>query len=443
MRKPVYGLTGIMVAALIYYVAAGSTQIADEIKKQVDTELAVLKKNGFDIENRTAKDNTEHLIIHFSDPEKIAHYLSAQGLRVDAENAKIFQGMKAGINIHYLPDAANALSLEIYPLNLPPSITSGASQEEDQKALQAAQNLIDKKVFLLHIDFEKLLSGFKGYVKDIHITPESNQQIELVMRGMIFEGNIEKEQIKTIAQKLEFFSLRAADDFQIQLSNVKSTYMLTGPSLYDISTKYEIGQMQFDEKSGVSLHLDHFNTDSASWTKEDLLSNRMATKIETITIDANNKKAKLEGVVYEANVSNLNIPALEKLSQTSTNEQNETIILFGQMLSNNAALDISALRVAKIETDAKTMDGFTANARLSFNKNIDFQAWQTNPLTLLETINVQTNISLSSELFMYFMEDPRAMIIPMLFPPKEENGKKIYDIRLHKGMLKINDVPLQ
>ncbi|MDD2399503.1 MAG: DUF945 family protein [Sulfurovum sp.] len=443
MKKLLFGLAGIMIAALVYYVAAGSTQIADEIKKQVDTELAVLEKNGFDIENRTAKDNTEHLVIHFSDPEKIAHYLSTQGLRIDSENAKIFQGMKAGIDIHYLPDAANALSLEIYPLNLPQSITSGVYQEEDQKALQAVQNMIDKKVFLLHIDFEKLLSGFKGYVKDIHITPESNQHIELEIKGMVFEGNIEKEKIKTIAQKLESFSLRAADDFQIQLSNVKSTYMLTGPSLYDISTKYEIGQMLFDEKSGFSLHLDHFNTDSASWEKEDLLSSRMATKIETIAIDANHKKAKLEGVVYEANISNLNIPALEKLSQTSTGDQNETIILFGQMLSSNAALDISALHVAKIETDTKTMDGFTANARLSFNKNIDFQAWQTNPLALLGTINLQTNISISSELFMHLMEDPRAMVIPMLFPPKEENGKKIYDIRLHKGMLKINDVPLQ
>lgn len=443
MKKLLFGLAGIMIASLIYYVAAGSDQIADEIKKQVNTELAVLEENGFDIENRTAKDNTEHLMIHFNDPEKIAHYLSAQGLRVDSENAKIFQGMKAGIDIHYLPDAANALSLEIYPLNLPSSITSGVYQEEDQKALQTVQNMIDKKVFLLHVDFEKLLSGFKGYVKDIHITLESPQQIALEIKGMVFEGNIEKEKIKTIAQKLDSFSLLAADDFQIQLSNVKSAYMLTGPSLYDISTKYEIGQMQFDEKSGFSLHLDHFNTDSASWTKEDLLSSRMATKIETIAIDANNKKAKLEGVVCEANISNLNIPALEKLSQTSTSEQNKTIILFGQMLSSNAALDISALHVAKIETDTKTMDGFTANARLSFNKNIDFQAWQTNPLTLLETINVQTNISLSSELFMYLMEDPRAMILPMLFPPKEENGKKIYDIRLHKGILRINDVPLQ
>lgn len=443
MKKLGLGLLGLIIAGTVYYTMAGSAQIANEIKKQVDTKLVTLQQEGFGIENREAKENKEHFVIHFNDPEKIAHYMTAQGIQINPEDAKTLYGMKIGIDIHYLPDAHSALSLEIYPLSLPPSITSDILDKNDKKALAEMQNLLDKKTFLVHVDFDKLLSSFKGYMKDIHEMLEAGKEVRLNMEGMHFEGNIEKELIKTAAQELKLLSLQVTDDFKMNLSNLKSSYDLNGSSQYDTFTKYEIEQIQFSEKSGFSILLNHLSGDSTSWAKNELLSSRIKTKAENIIIDADGKKTKFHELVYDATISNLNIPALEKLSQTDANNQDEINTQFEQMLSGGATLDISALGVSKIEINDKTMDGFTLNAKVSLDNRVDLQAWQINPLAAQEVINAQTNIVISSELFAHLMQEPEAMIIPMLFPPKEENGKKIYDIELKKGVLKINDTLLK
>ena len=63
--------------------------------------------------------------------------------------------------------------------------------------------LFTDKIFLVHIDINKMLNGFKGYVKDIDKTFEENgQQASLTMHSFVFSGDIKEEQITSIQQQL-------------------------------------------------------------------------------------------------------------------------------------------------------------------------------------------------------------------------------------------------
>ena len=127
MKKSGFGIIGLVLVAAIYYFTAGSTQVTEELKKQVNNELTTLQQNGFGVKDREIKENAEHFIISFDDPTKITSYLSSRGAQVNQEDILLFKGLKIGVDAQYLNDSYSALSLDIYPVGLPQSILQSTS----------------------------------------------------------------------------------------------------------------------------------------------------------------------------------------------------------------------------------------------------------------------------------------------------------------------------
>jgi len=238
MRKLGFSVIGLILVAVIYYFTAGSAQITKEIKNQVNRELVTLEQNGFAIQNREIKESEEHFVIAFDDPRKIVAFFATQGVQMNIEDASALKGLRIGVDVKYLNDTYSALSLDIYPLNLPTSITELDMNKEDKLAIDQLNNILKKKALLVHVDFNKLLSSFKGHLKDIHETLQGEHEVKFNIEGVTFEGDIDKEKISRLDQKLKHITFEAKGEAQALFSELTSHYKRTGPNSYDSTSGY-------------------------------------------------------------------------------------------------------------------------------------------------------------------------------------------------------------
>ena len=78
---------------------------------------------------------------------------------------------------------------------------------------------------------------------------------------------------------------------------------------------------------------------------------------------------------------------------------------------------------------------------LNIDKSLDINALQQNPMLAINAINANLDIALSQGIFAMVAQHPQAVMMMMLFQPKDVNNQKVYKIQLQDGTLKINDIP--
>jgi len=440
MQKSGFGVIGLVIVAAIYYFTAGSVHVTEEIKKQVNTELTTLQQNGFGVKEREVKETEEHFVVSFDDPAKITSYLSSQGAQVNQEDILLFQGLKIGVDAKYLNDSYSALSLDIYPVGLPESMLQEI--EKDKAALERVKKMMADKTLLVHLDFNKLLSGFKGHIKDIHETFEDEGKVTFISQGFKFEGDIEDEKVQTVRQTLKLFSVEADKELTMKLSNLISDYTLTGPSPYDSKSGYTVEKIEIQGKPEFSMFMKNLNINAVSSVKNDLLKSSIISKADEIRIIEEQKKYRMNDVLFDFTMNNLDIVAFEALQGLDENDEKAINALSQKILSKGITMNIPNLSVKKITESGKTMDGFTLNSFLSIDKSFNINAASQNSLALLNALSTKTNISVSTELFTRLAQEPKAMMVLMLMPPVEKEGKKIYEIEFSKGKLTVNGTPM-
>ncbi len=433
---------GLLLAGFIYYFTTGSTQLIEEMKKQVNHELTTLQKNGFTIEQRETKKNQEHFVLSFSDTKKISSYFNTQGVHAKSKEIEKLQGLKVGVDTTYLNDTYSALSVDIYPLTLPHSMKNPATQD-DKKILEHLQKMLKRKALLMHVDFNKLLTGFKGYIKDINETFINDIPIDLLANGMTFEGSIEDKKFKGVEQKINLLSL-SANKGQIlyQLSHLQWHYTLTGTSMYDTHTKYQIGELKAAADSLYTAILSNLKGESTTLVKHKLLQSHTQNSIETINIQEKNKHYLLKETILNAKVNNLDMDAFEKMQKVDPEDYDAVNKLTQQMISKGVLFTLNELSAKEVSVNRKSLGSFNISGSAEIDKNFKMNALKQNPLAFLTALNTKAHISLSSELFSLVMQNPKAMLALMLFPPQEKNGQKMYDISYIKGKLTVNGVSL-
>ncbi len=441
MKKSGFGLIGLILVAALYYFTAGSAQITKEMKKQVNDELTTLQQNGFGIKEREIKETEEHFVLSFDEPAKITSYLSSQGAEVMQEDILAFKGLKIGVDAKYLNDSYSALSLDIYPVGLPKSMLQEI-EEEDKAAVTRIKKMMADKTLLVHLNFNKLLTGFKGHLKDINETFEEEEKITFISQDFKFEGDIENEKVKTVRQTLKLFSVEAGKELTMKLSNLKSNYTLTGPSPYDSKSAYTIEKIKIQGEPEFSLDITNLNVNALSSVKNDLLKSSIISKADEIKMTEAQKKYKMNDILFDFKLDNLDIVSFEALQGVDVNDEKTINTLSQKILSKGITMNIPKFSVKKIAENGKTMDGFTLSSSLAIDKSFDINAVSQDPLAALNALSSKTNISVSSDLFALIAQEPRAMMVLMLMPPVEKEGKKIYEIEFVKGKLTVNGTPM-
>lgn len=439
MRKIGLGLIGILALAAIYYFTSGSTRVTEEMKKQVNHELTTLQQNGFGIENREVGKTQEHFILDFSEPEKIIAYLKYQGVQINTKNLSSLKGMKFAVDAKYLKDAYSALSTDISVKALPDEVVA-ALQKKDPGLLAHINKMIDDKSLLVHIDFNKLLNGFKGYVKDINETFTDDVPVNLLAKGMTFEGSLANEKLKTLKQHIAQLSLHADKAVEVVLKNLTATYTLTGVTNYDAQTTYSVKNLKAYAADDFQMEGINIKGTSTTALHNKLLKSSASSTIEKITLQEKQNRYALTETSLDVTLDNFDIEAFEKLQKTDPRDRLAINKLSEQILTQGIELNISNLSSKEVSIQHQPMGSFHLNAYGKIDSSLDLTAAQQNPLILLQALSAKTHIEASPALFSHLMQDPRAMMVMMLIPPQEKNGQKVYDLKYLKGKLTVNGV---
>lgn len=430
-------------AATLYYVTAGSKQITVQMKSQVKQQLASLEKKGFVVQKKESTPQSEHFIIDFNDPQKIASLFQEKGIYITPHDAKALKGLKVGVDVSYLADVYSALSLDIYPITLPDIFTTATLNDKEQKALTQFQEMLKRKVVLMHIDINKLGNGFKGYMKDIDETLKiENKSLKISMQAFRFHGALKEKHLSSLEQTLKNFTLAPNNTFLFQLNNLKSSYASIGTSPYDYNANYHIDEATIKADKNFTLLMHNLSTDSSSHLAHGLVNVSLNTEIETVQASSNTKKTQLDTIIFKMTTDNLDMKALQKLDTIDPNNQQAIQAVLQELLSKGIQFAIPQFSVKKIAVDKQNMDGFTLKTLFSLKNTLNTQALQQNPLAALSAIDATLNLTLSSSFFGFVAQQPQAMMAMMFLQPKDVNGDKVYDVELKNGSLKVNGKPV-
>ena len=441
MKKIGFGIIGFLLVVVIYYFTSGSAQVTQEMKAQVNSELAILEQNGFTIKEREIKKSEEHFIISFDDPQKIVAFFTSQGAKMKLEDATALKGLKIGVDAKYLHDTYSALSVDIYPLNLPTSITELDTNKEDKLAIDQLSKILKKKALLVHVDFNKLLSSFKGHVKDIHETLQGENEIKINSEGVTFEGDIDKGKISRVNQKVNRITFEAKDKAHVELSELNTHYKRTGSTSYDSTSGYSVKNILLtgiNDNSKVTVVIDGMSGDSMTSIKNDLAQSSIKASASKVKFEANGEKSLFKGITFNFNVKNIDMLALEKLEKADINNEAEISKLLQELISKGVSMEIPTFEIKKIEVEGKRMDGFALTAHAYIDKSLNLAALQSNPMIALNAVNTKIKVTLSSDIFSLIAKDPRAIMLMMLIPSQDVNGKKVYEVELKNGSLSVN-----
>jgi len=317
--------------------------------------------------------------------------------------------------------------------------------KDDKLVIEQLNKILEKKGILVHVDFNKLLSSFKGHVKDIHETLQGEKEVKINVEGVTFKGEIEKGKISKLDQNLKRMTFEAKDEADVKLSELTSNYKRTGPNSYDSTSGYTVKNIiltGINDKSKVLVSIDNMSGDSITSIKNDLAQSSIKATASKVKFEANGEKSLFEGITFDFNIKNLDMLALKKLEDADANNEAEINRLVQELISKGIAMEIPILEIKKIETEGKSMDGFSLTANVDVDKSLNLAALQTNPMLALNAINTKTKITLSSELFSLIAQQPKAMMLMMVIQPQEVNGKKVYEVELKNGSLTVNGKPM-
>jgi len=442
MKKLGLGIIALLVVGAIYYFTAGSEQITAEIKKQVNSKLTSIQKEGFSVQNREIKEASEHFILSFDNPKKIVQFFSHQGIQTNVNDVQMLKGLKVAVDIKYLADTYSAVSFDIYPVMLPTAITSATTSVEDKKLLTQVEKMLDQKIFIMHISVNKLGNGFKGYMNDINKVLHGEKDIRLNMKGLTFFGGIKDNAISSIKQDLKTLTMNIVDKIKLSFADIHSDYAITGKTPYDYTATYNMGKIDVSTNTAFNFTSNSLHIESISRTNNGLVSGSLISTIKKISIKNKKQTYAFNTFVFETNASGLDISAFDKLQEINVNNRKEVNALIQQMISKGVHFEIPKCSVASIESQGQQIDGFNITAKVDVDKTFNIIALETNPMSALSAVDANLNITLSKGLFSEIKKIPQAMLALMVLQPKDKNGKKVFRIELKKGKVTVNGMPI-
>jgi len=433
MKKIGLALLALIAIFVIYYITTM------EIKKEVNRELVQLKQSGFGVDEQNLSTDKQKIILTFQDTNKITTYLNSQGQQIDKNDIEILKGMQVGIDMEYNPNSSDAIAMDIYPIKLPTMFY----QNLDKKDRVKLDKMIKEKLFLAHVNINKLLSSFDGYVKDIDREFKDNgTKAHLVMKGLKFNGTIEDKKIENIKQTLEKFSFQVENQLNININGL----MTDVKNSDNTNVKYSIKSFDIINKleNPFSIKINDITGLSQDKLKANLLDSESRVKISSIDFTQNGKKTILNSINIDTYARNINKKTLDELAKVTPENigNNKSIQLLKELIKDNISIEIPNIAIDKITYEGKTFDGFKIKALAKVEKDFDLKSLDNNlQLALTKLFNAKINIEASNEFINLISTNPQVMVMMIVMQPIDKNGKKYYNIEFSKGELKINGKP--
>ena len=422
-----------------YYFTFGSAKMTEALKSRVDTQLQILQKNGFEIEDRKVESKKEHFVIHYADPERIAQYMRSRHIDISNEDADSLKGLKIAVDLSYLEGIYNALSADAYPVAFPPALIRMETEQGRNNLVKIAK----EKIFLAHIDINKLFTSYKGYLKDINATFKDVGTVSILSKDFKFSGTFNEDFLTSSSNSIE--KLRVSDERKagILLEKLEGSYQLTGKSLYDFSSGYHIDKLFLRDENGERIILRDIDANTTGKSEQQFASSAFGFHIKSVDIRERLGKHFLEDITGRFSLENISITALEKMQQLDANDTEGFNQAFKSFLAEGIVLKMDEFSAKKTRNKSgKMVDGFAMNALVRIDKVADFKLLEENPFELLNIIDATMHIELSNAIYLTLMERPEFTIAMLIFTPLSRDDKKIFDIEYKHGSLKLNGKPI-
>jgi Na+-transporting methylmalonyl-CoA/oxaloacetate decarboxylase gamma subunit len=448
MKKFGLAFVALVLVFVIYYMTTGSKQIRNEMKSEVNKNLIELKQYGFGVKEENLSKDKQHIVLTFQDADKISNYLTKQSkskiLNTDIE---ILKGMQLAIDIEYMPTAKDALSMDIYPIKLPNLFYQDITTNEEKELLKEFEKMVKDKVFLAHININKLLNSFDGYLKDIDRVikfSDTNESMHLLSKGFKFKGTLDNEKFNDLNQKLDIFSITMPNEFDINLSGFKYNVK----NLEDFSNQkidYTIKSFTLINKPVIGIKMNGIVGYSKKELKGKFLNTSNNSKIDSVDLDNEGNKIRFEKVTLGSQIKNMNKEVFDKLEELSSKDDSnniqELLPLLKALIKDNILIEVPNISAQKIVINGNSFDGFKISAKLNADKNVNLQ--NINSIdSIINILNAKIDIEASNEFISYIATNPQMVIMMMVIQPIEKNGKKYFNIEFSKGSLKVNGKPL-
>ncbi len=117
------------------------------------------------------------------------------------------------------------------------------------------------------------------------------------------------------------------------------------------------------------------------------------------------------------------------------NSSDTILSIVNRLADSNFHIDIPNISISTIKYDNQEIDGFKLKLKSSLDSS------KSGSLTLeniTDILNLKLNIELSNELLSVISSNMNAIVMMMILQPMDVNGKKVYDIELRGGELKVN-----
>jgi hypothetical protein len=443
MKKILLAIIAIIALLGLYYITIGSKQMTIEMKKEINNGVIQLKNSGFNVTEREIQENREHFVIDFNNTKKILKYIKAYSKNdITEEDIALLKGLKIAFDIEYNPTPKDAIGVDIYPVKLPKLFHQEIINNEDKKIVATIEDMIKNREVLIHININKLASGFDGYIKDI------NQDVKLL--GLKFNGDIEHNKVKNMTQTIKELSYDKSKELTFKLLNLKNFMSNPMNMNFNNQTRHSIERVLIKSEMNhtISIEFNDISGSSQDTQKDKLINSGIKLNIASIKYMVDNSKIVLKNISGDIDIKNINIEAFKELdailSKNLGDSENfeKAMPILEKILSSDISIEIPNISIEEIIVDKDKVTGFKLNALIKTDKNIDFKKIKNNPLALNSIIDVKINIEASNELVTLLSSNPRAMVLMMILQPVDKNGKKYYDIRFNKGSLKINGRPL-
>ncbi len=433
MKKILTGLAGsaIVAGGLFYF---GSQQlVADEINAQLQT----LQTHGFAIEDRKQDATGDHFIISLADIHKFSKLLPEYESVLLAEDKSALKEFKLGVD---LTSSGSEVSADIYPVSFP-------TQELSIQEKEMIDKYIQEKTLTLHINYDSLTQNFDGNLKDIDEQIKNSVVVKLL--GMAFSGNITDEKIDLRYELNEF---KVADNKSknpvVELTGLLSDGTYEGLNYYVSNGTTNIDKFSFDSKDKLgSVAFTDIQVKVDSDIKNELFESRVSFISKAVDAQIINDNYTLDTFTFDYGMKNINLEAFEQLvtvldTENPNFKSPEVEKSITKIFENGVIFDIHKIAVDNITHNGQILKGFSVQTNLELENNpAIMQKIETAPMQALSSVQLNSKIEISDELFAKAIQDPRAMMA-MMVQPKQENGYKIYNIELKDSHLNINGQPM-
>ncbi len=424
------------------------------VSKVMQNRMAMLEKNGVKVEQSDNGSSYLRTKSHFSftleDPAAFKTYIdSLSEAQVPAYLSAMLDDVVMGADVSYSNILVDSdVKIDLYPIAFTKEADTRMKMEDQTLHTQMLE-MLKKREFMYHMDYDVAGESFDGYIKDIDrtISFKDGRSAKILFSSAKFEGEgtlVEPKNVTLKVKKANIdFSMPDDGKMMLSLSDFQSNSKFAAKNSFNLN--YDAKQLHFkfkDPQSSMEIDAKDMKTLSDSKIVKGKMSTAINATMGSFSMHDQNGSLALEDFTFVMDAEDIDEAAYEafqKASDQAGNSSQYTMLAAIGVVSKGFNLHVDELSVKKLSIkDSPMMDGFTHKVNITVKPDDQLvQKMQMSPMMLIQDIDIDAKLHFSSALYSYIkMQNANVAMADSL--AKHEGDNVVFDITLKAGQLLVN-----